>query len=156
MAQLQIHRWGHVQNDEKGIHLSFAWSIHLLLHKNNLVPKNDAPISFLNMRKFFKYFARRPTFHSPHDFRRRHGRWGRYKNMNMILTHDSTQYLNLEIFTRLTNKITNSFCKRSLQNMISILGHPNKMIFNLVLGMAACPVFNTKQYKATASLKLPA
>jgi len=74
----------------------------------------------------------------------------------MILAHNSTQYLNFKIFAGLANKITYSLGKVTLQNMVAILRHPYEMIFNFILGMAACSIFHTKEYKTTAGLKLPA
>jgi hypothetical protein len=43
-----------------------------------------------------------------------------------------------------------------LQNLISIFRNPYKMIFNFILGMTALSIFHAKDYKTTASLKLPA
>ena len=114
------------------------------------------PVPFFDMGKFLKYFRRCTTFHPPHDFRRGDRRRRRNKNMNMVPAHNTTQYLNLEIFAGLPYKVPYSLGKWTLQNMIAIFCHPNKMIFYLVLGMAACSVFHARHYKATASLKLPA
>ena len=119
-------------------------------------PKMSTPISLFDMGKFFKYFSRCSAFYASHDFRRRYIGRSRYQNMDMVLTHNSTQYLHLKFFTRLANKLPYSQGYISLQNLVTVFCYPYKMIFNLVLSMAAMSVFHASQYIQTASLKLPA
>ena len=119
-------------------------------------PKMTPPISFLHMRKLFKYLSGGSSLHPSHDLRWRNiGRRGD-QYVDMVLAYYTSQYLNLKVLTSLPDKITNSLCKFSLQNLISIFRYPYKMIFNFILGMTALSIFHAKDYKTTASLKLPA
>lgn len=114
-------------------------------------PKMSAPISFLHVRKFFEYFLRRSALYPFHDVRRRYIRGCRYQNMDVVLAHHSSQYLNLISLTRLPDEIPYPLRKFSLQQVIAILGHPNKMIFDLKLCVATVAIFHAENYKPTAS-----
>ncbi len=114
-------------------------------------PKMPPPISFLHMRKLLKYLARCATFYSAHYFRRRDTRRSRYQNVDMVVAHYSTQYLNFPLFTYLTDKFANTKSKVTLQHMVPIFRHPNKMIFYLKSCMTTSTIFHADEYNATAS-----
>ena len=109
------------------------------------------PIPFLNMGKLLEYFSRGTPLHPLHDVRRRDIRWGRNQDMHMVLARHSSQYLNLKPFTGLTNKFPQPKCKISLQQLVAVLGYPNKMILDLVLCMATLAIFHIQNYRPTAS-----
>jgi len=71
--------------------------------------------------------------------------------MDMILAYNSSQYLNFKMLTGLSNKISNTLRKLSLQHVVTVFGYPYKMIFNFKLGVTPLPVFHGKEYKPTAS-----
>ncbi len=78
-----------------------------------------------------------------------------YKYMDVILTDNFTQYLNLEHFA-LTYKLYHSFSQRTTQNLITVFRGPCGMISNFIFGMTALTVVHAKNYIQTASFKLPA
>lgn len=73
-------------------------------------PEMTSPISFFDHWEFLEEFARRPAFDSTHYFTRCHGWWCRYKDMNMVLTHNTALDCNFKSFTRLSNEFSNSQC----------------------------------------------
>ncbi len=79
-----------------------------------------------------------------------------YKYMDVILTDNFTQYLNLEHFASLTYKLYHSFSQRPIQNLITVFRGPCGMISNFILGRTALTVFRAKYYIQTANFKLPA
>jgi len=76
--------------------------------------------------------------------------------MHMIFTDNTTQYLNFETFAGLSHEFPDSKGKVALQNVVTVLGYPNKMIFNLVASVASLTVFHAKYYKPASSKMLPA
>lgn len=119
-------------------------------------PKMTVPIALFHMRKLGKNLAGSATFYPSHNLRWRHIGRCRHKYVHMIFADNSTQYLNLKIFARLTHQITYSFRKISLEHMIAVLGCPYKLVFNLIFSMTSCPTFHARKYITTASFKLPA
>ncbi len=74
----------------------------------------------------------------------------------MILADNSPHNSYFKPLARLPNKLSHTKSKISLQQMVTILGHPNKMILYLKLCMASSTVFHTSDYKPTDSKMLPA
>jgi len=74
----------------------------------------------------------------------------------MVLTHNTPQYLNLELLAGLSDKLSHPLGKVSLQHMIAILGYPDEMVFYLKLCMTSLAVFHANDFKPTASRMLPA
>jgi len=105
-------------------------------------PKMPAPVPFLYLWKLLEYLRRGMTLDPTHQFRRRYRRWRRYQNMHMISAHNTTDDLNLESFAYLTYQFTNSIRQITSQQMVSIFGHPHKMVFNLIFGMASITIFH--------------
>lgn len=95
-------------------------------------PKMPSPVPLLQMRKFFKQIAPCSPFYPPHDLARSHLRRTTHQNMHTILAYYSLYNSDFKCFARLTNQLSNSFCYLSLQNLISILRYPYKMILNLI------------------------
>ena len=110
-------------------------------------PKMSAPIPFFNMRKLLKYFVRCTPLYPAHYLGWRHIGRRRDQYMNVILTDHSPQYLNLKVFTRLTNQIAHTVRKFSLQDLIAILGYPDKMVLNLKFCVAALAIFHDNTIK---------
>ena len=119
-------------------------------------PEVTAPVTFSHMRKLLKYFTGSSPLHLPHNFRGRYIRRRRNQNMYMVFTDCTTQDLNLEVLAGLAYKIPCPFSKITPKDMITVFRNPDEMIFNSILGMTSASVFHTRQYKQTASLKLPA
>ena len=76
--------------------------------------------------------------------------------MHVILADHTAHYLNFETFAGLSHEFPNSKGNITLQNVITVFGYPNKMIFNLVASVASLTVFHAKYYKPAASKMLPA
>ena len=74
----------------------------------------------------------------------------------MIFADNTTQYLNFETFAGLSHEFPYSKGNVALQNVVTVFGYPNKMIFNLVASVASLTVFHAKCYKPAASEMLPA
>ena len=108
-------------------------------------PEMPSPIPFLDEWKLFKQLSRRPSFDPPHDLTRRHRRWRRYQDVDMLLAHYPFQNPDLERLACLTNQIPHTQCYITLQNLISVLRYPHKVIFNGVRRMAAVPIFPKAQ-----------
>ena len=66
------------------------------------------------------------------------------------------RYLNFETFAGLSHDFPYSKSNVSLQNVVTVFGYPNKIIFNLVASVASLTAFHAKYYKPVASEMLPA
>jgi len=60
----------------------------------------------------------------------------------MIFTDNTTYNMNFKTLTRLTDKFSYTKCKISLQHMVTILCHPNKMVLYLKFRMVSLTVFH--------------
>ncbi len=118
-------------------------------------PKMFAPIPLLHMGKFFKYFARHPTLHSPHNIRWGNTRRCGYQDMHMIFTNYITLDMYLKTLTDLSDQLSDSKSNISSKNMIAILRNPDKMIFNLIFWMTSLTIFDAKKHTPTARKILP-
>jgi len=119
-------------------------------------PKNAGPNSVFSRGEILQISLGKSARSPSHD-----GRWrdigrGGYQNMDVILSHYSSQNLNLVPFTRLADKLTNSEGKVAHQQVVTIFRHLIKMIFNLVFRVAALAIFHGRQDKSAASRMLPA
>jgi len=119
-------------------------------------PKMFTPISLFQMRELLKNLPRYSPLDSAHYIRWRNIRWRRTQNVNMILADNTSQNVYFEPLTSLPDKLSHSQSNISLQYVVTVLRHPNKMIFYFVLCMTVLPIFHAKQYKTTAGKMLPA
>ena len=71
--------------------------------------------------------------------------------MHMIMTHDSTKNLYLQLLTYLTNKIAHTNSKITLENLIPIFRYPYEMILNFVFGMTAATILHAVDVNPTPS-----
>ena len=76
--------------------------------------------------------------------------------MDMIFADYATHNVNLKPFTGLTDKFSDTLGNVPFQYMISILGYPNEMVFDLKLCMTVSSIDHAQQYKATTGKMLPA
>ncbi len=118
-------------------------------------PKMFTPISLFQMWKLLKNFPRHTPLNSAHDIRRGNIWWCRTQNVNMILADNTTQNVNFKPLTGLSDEFSHSQSNIPLQYVVSVLRHPNKMIFYFVLCMTVLPIVHAKDYKTTAGKMLP-
>src|SRR5665647_165660 len=104
-------------------------------------PKMPTPIAFFDMRKFLKQLRRGSTLQPSHDLAWGHCRRCRDKHMDVIFAHNSTYNLDFKCLTGLADKLFHSKGYLAIQNLISILRHPHKMIFNIENCMTSITVF---------------
>lgn len=74
--------------------------------------------------------------------------------MNMIFTYNAAFDADLKSLTRLSNKFSNSESDISFQNMVTVLGHPNKMIFNIENCMTPISIFHKTSFVRISNNKL--
>ena len=115
-----------------------------------------APVPLLYHREFLENLARNSPLDSPHDVSWRDIGWCRNQNVDMIFADNTTQNLNLELFTCLPNQFAHPQGEVSLQHMVAVLGYPNEMVLNLEFCMTALAIIHAGDYKPTASRMLPA
>jgi hypothetical protein len=119
-------------------------------------PEMTTPVSFLYHREFLENFSSNPPLDSSHDVSGRDIGWCRNQDVDMILADDTSQDLNLELFTCLPNQFAHPQGEVSLKHMVAVLGYPNKMVLNLEFCMTALAIIHAADYKPTASRMLPA
>lgn len=95
-------------------------------------PKMPTLISLIQRWKLFEQFDRRPSLDPLHDLARRHLRRRRDQNVHMILADHTLDDPNFERFAGLLHQLPNPLPHISRQQLVPILGHPNKVILNLV------------------------
>ena len=121
---------------------------HLLSHltyrgtKITSRPKVPAPVTLLYMGELFEQFARCSPFNSSHHLTRGQRRWTTDKDVNMIFADHTLDNPNLKCFAGLPDQISNALRYYTRENLISILCHPDKVVFNLIDRMAAIPVLH--------------
>ncbi len=76
--------------------------------------------------------------------------------MHMISAHNSSQNLNLQLLTYLTDQIAHSTGKIAFQHMVAILRNPHKMILYFILRMTSVAVFHRKFVKQLLAESYPA
>ena len=80
-----------------------------------------------------------PPFHPPHNLTRRH-RWRTtHHDMHMVLAHHSLDDPYLKRFTRLSDQGSHSFGHFSRQDLIPVLGDPDKVVLNIEYRVASIP-----------------
>ena len=119
-------------------------------------PKVSSPIALFYVRKFLKKLTGTSSFDSSHYLTWCRCRGCRHKNMDMIFTDNTSQNMNLKTLAGLSHKFSYAQGEIAVQQLIAILGSPNKMVLYLEFCMTSLAVFHAKEYKATASIMLPA
>ena len=69
----------------------------------------------------------------------------------MVLTDHASQYLNLKPYADLAHQVSDLQGKIILKNLITAFRYTQKVIFDLVLGVAATSLVHARFLKATAS-----
>ena len=105
-------------------------------------PEMPAPVFLSQMRKFLKQLARRPPLDPPHDLARRHVRRTTRQNMDVVFTHHTLHYPDLERLACLSHQLSDSLRYLSCQNLVTVLRYPYKVIFNLKYRMTTISVLH--------------
>jgi hypothetical protein len=94
--------------------------------------KMFSPIPLFQVRKLLKQTARSPSFNSPHDFAWRPIRRCTHQNRNMIFTDHAFYNPYLKRLARLPHQVSYSLSYFTTQHLVTLLGYPNKRVFNWV------------------------
>ena len=78
------------------------------------------------------YLPAASSFQPFHQFADRHIRRHRDQQMNVTRPDRSTQNLDIQLQTRLTEQIPNPFAHRSCQYRLAILGYPDQVVLQIV------------------------
>jgi hypothetical protein len=95
-------------------------------------PEMPSPISLLQVRKLVLQHLRRPSLQILHHLGRSQSWWTRHQQMDMVLAHVPSQDLDVSTHTALPDQLSCSFSHRSTQHMIAILGHPHKVVLDII------------------------
>ena len=105
-------------------------------------PKMPSPVSFLQLWKLFKQFTGRSPFYPAHYFTGCHCWWRRHKYVNMVLTDHSFDDSYFKMFTRLPNQLPDSKGYISSQHLVTIFGHPYRVLLNVKNSMAPIAIIH--------------
>ncbi len=71
--------------------------------------------------------------------------------MDMVLADHSSNYLYLKMLTALPHQLANPKPHITSEDLIAILGYPDKVVFDLEFGVRTVSIFHTAIIEATAS-----